>query len=997
MFLRLLGGVEVERGGEILPLPPSRRTRALLAYLALTGREHRREKLCTLLWDVTDDPKGALRWSLSKIRALVDEPGCARLRADRDEVSLAPGSLRIDLLDVRERLAAGTAGLATPDLEELARAFRGELLHGLDLDDLDVYQAWLVSQREAARTLHGGLLRELVTRLTAEPDRALPYARALLEADPLDEAAHATVLRLLRAAGRRAEAEQRYEASLRSLSALGARRTGELESARAEILSPRRTPAPAPAPDPGPALARPDRLVGRGTELETLEAELRRARESSSLRAVLLSGAPGSGTSRLLAELVSRCRAAGGSVLEARAHESEAGRVLGPWRDALLRAPPPASHELATRLAPLLYHDAPVEDAGTRERLFDAVAALVSARAAAAPPLLLALDDVQWLDAGSVTLLHYVARVSRECPLLLVMAARGGELLDNGPALALVRELRRDRSLSELELQPLPAEEIVALVASIDPSADGARIAAMSAGNPLIAIELARAGPAAGELPRSLATLVQDRLDRLPHDVAHVLAWATVAGRSSMPWLLEHVTGLSTAVLGAALETLQRQAWIDAPSTVAVGFSSEVVREAVYASLAEPRRRLMHGRIARVLSGLPGTEHAPEIARHAALAGEAELAARACLDAARHALRLFAGDQADALARRGLRHAEQLPEQSRTAVAIELLEVRVAAKPPSDAEIAEIEALAERALDLGLTGAAATGFQVLSWLRWESGEDVEARRRMLQAEVISRRSADASRVKVLAEAGRCLALLDRDMSQAEAMIQGAAKLAESGGIELPSIFHGLALVRLHQGRVDEARELLEQGATLARAEGDRLGELRALEQAVMLEQARGRHAEAIDMGLRLATLGGRIRDGAEASFARALLAVSRLALGIASPATLEPALEELRGKGVKRRLAWVLQLAAEIEHGHGDSARAVAHAREALELARELDRPSDSARAALALRRAARALEDAGAAALARDALTRLDAARLAEDVRVRLAEEKEGAGSWRA
>ena len=72
--IRVLGGLEVIRDGALATLPPSRKTRALLAYLALTRSPHRREQLCEMFWDVPDDPRGALRWSLSKIRPLVDEP-----------------------------------------------------------------------------------------------------------------------------------------------------------------------------------------------------------------------------------------------------------------------------------------------------------------------------------------------------------------------------------------------------------------------------------------------------------------------------------------------------------------------------------------------------------------------------------------------------------------------------------------------------------------------------------------------------------------------------------------------------------------------------------------------------------------------------------------------------------------------------------------------------------------------------------------------------------
>jgi len=73
LALKFLGDLEIARGSERVELPPSRKTRALLAYLALTGRAFRREHLCELLWEIPDDPRGSLRWSLSKLRRLVDD------------------------------------------------------------------------------------------------------------------------------------------------------------------------------------------------------------------------------------------------------------------------------------------------------------------------------------------------------------------------------------------------------------------------------------------------------------------------------------------------------------------------------------------------------------------------------------------------------------------------------------------------------------------------------------------------------------------------------------------------------------------------------------------------------------------------------------------------------------------------------------------------------------------------------------------------------------
>src|SRR4029077_1541367 len=94
--IRVLGGLEVIRDGTPATLPPSRKTRALLAYLALTRCPHRREQLCEIFWDVPDDPRGALRWSLSKIRPFVDDPAYPRLVADRQTIELLTDRLDHD-------------------------------------------------------------------------------------------------------------------------------------------------------------------------------------------------------------------------------------------------------------------------------------------------------------------------------------------------------------------------------------------------------------------------------------------------------------------------------------------------------------------------------------------------------------------------------------------------------------------------------------------------------------------------------------------------------------------------------------------------------------------------------------------------------------------------------------------------------------------------------------------------------------------------------------
>ena len=100
LSLRLLGTLEVMRAGERIELPRSRKTRALLAYLVITQRPHRRQRLCDLLWEIPNDPRAALRWSLSKLRPLVNDAKIERIKADRQTVSFDASDARIDWLVV---------------------------------------------------------------------------------------------------------------------------------------------------------------------------------------------------------------------------------------------------------------------------------------------------------------------------------------------------------------------------------------------------------------------------------------------------------------------------------------------------------------------------------------------------------------------------------------------------------------------------------------------------------------------------------------------------------------------------------------------------------------------------------------------------------------------------------------------------------------------------------------------------------------------------------
>src|SRR5262247_2245522 len=96
----MLGPLAVYRDGQPVALPASRKVRALLAYLALAPGPVMRSPLCELLWDVPNDPRGELRWCLSKIRSVVDEPGRRRVDATSDSVRLDLDDCFVDATEV---------------------------------------------------------------------------------------------------------------------------------------------------------------------------------------------------------------------------------------------------------------------------------------------------------------------------------------------------------------------------------------------------------------------------------------------------------------------------------------------------------------------------------------------------------------------------------------------------------------------------------------------------------------------------------------------------------------------------------------------------------------------------------------------------------------------------------------------------------------------------------------------------------------------------------
>ena len=210
----LLGPLQVIQKGAELSLPPSRKARALLAYLAMAPRPVTREKLCELFWDVADDPKSELRWCLSKLRPLVDGPTTTRLIADHEQVRIDTNSLDIDAISVARSTQKTLASGSPRDLQSLRALFRGDFLEGLSVKRTSLFENWLAGQRHRFGQLHQQLLERLGAVLPSESDDRIEVLRDLIEVAPFDEAAHIELIRTLLRRRLCAEAEHQIDASV---------------------------------------------------------------------------------------------------------------------------------------------------------------------------------------------------------------------------------------------------------------------------------------------------------------------------------------------------------------------------------------------------------------------------------------------------------------------------------------------------------------------------------------------------------------------------------------------------------------------------------------------------------------------------------------------------------------------------------------------------------------------------------------------------------------
>lgn len=217
--IRLLGPFAVARDGKALRLPASRKVRGLLAYLSLAAHAPTRSQLCELLWDVPNDPRGELRWCLSKIRALVDEPGKKRVDAQSDLVRLDLGDCRVDATEVAHVMQGGVSALSLERLKVLSGLFAGDFLEGLEIERAPAFNGWMIAQRRRFRAYHAALLEHLAK--TAPDGEPLEYLEQWLALSPFDQQAHELLFAALAQRGAIREGEEHLNGAVRSFESEG--------------------------------------------------------------------------------------------------------------------------------------------------------------------------------------------------------------------------------------------------------------------------------------------------------------------------------------------------------------------------------------------------------------------------------------------------------------------------------------------------------------------------------------------------------------------------------------------------------------------------------------------------------------------------------------------------------------------------------------------------------------------------------------------------------
>jgi len=472
-----------------------------------------------------------------------------------------------------------------------------------------------------------------------------------------------------------------------------------LAAAEVEWATPAQRPVTLPSPFAGPETVS---LVGRSRELDRLRTAWKDAGEGA-VGLVLVSGEPGVGKTRLVAELARGVHDEGAVVLFGRCDEDLAVpyqpfvEALGHYvaaapTDDLTELAGPFGGDLA-RLIPLLRERVPAlpeplkADAETeRYRLFESVAAFLRAIAAETPTLLV-LDDLHWAGKAELLLLRHLLRMGNGPPLLLVGTYRDTDLDRRHPLAEVLSDLRRDGAANRISLSGLEEAEVADFLeaaAGHPLGADGALLAhevhAETEGNPFFVGQVLRhliesggvveqdghwlraRGAANIGIPEGIREVIGRRLSTLTPQTNELLAVAAVVGREFALDVVRDAGGVDADSLLDALEEAEAAHLLEpvpgAPRRRS--FVHALLRSTLYDEIPTTRRLRIHRRVAQAFEARVEAGDEPalaDLARHyceSAALGETANAVRCARAAATQALEGMAYEEASGFYDRAL-------------------------------------------------------------------------------------------------------------------------------------------------------------------------------------------------------------------------------------------------------------------------------------------------------------------------------------------------------
>ena len=637
-----VGGRPLELGGP--------RQRAVLALLVLArGDVVPADRLVDALWGEAPPPSAtsALQAYVSHLRKRLEPdrgprnrqgvlarrgPGYA-VQVDDDAVD----AWRFEALlrEADQQLASNPLG-AQRLLEEALRLWRGPAYAD------HAGEAWADPEVARLTGLRAVAREQLLAARLGQGEAAVlvPEIEGLVADDPLREERWRLLVLALYRAHRQADALAALRRARGTLAdELGVDPGPALRALEAEVLaqSPsldapvRTTPAVGDAApraggrgDVRPEHRAPavEEMVDRDREMRALRGVLADALDGEG-RLALIRGPAGIGKSRLLAEVRALAAERGVLVLTARGSQLEREFAFGAVRQLFeheVADPARRAHLLggAAAAAATVFDDVAVAPQPRADGSFAVLHGLywLTVNLSAAQPVLLAVDDLQWCDSGSVRALAFLLRRLEGLPVLIAATLRTGEPdLDE----SLLAELGEDPATVAVSPAPLSSDATAHLVrARLGADAHDPFLSAChrtTGGNPLLLRQLLRALEVEGVRPdsshadtvtaigsRAVSSMVLLRLRRLPPACTTVARAVAVLGDGAELPTVAALARLDDDGTAAALALLARAEVLRAERPL--GFVHPLVGEAIYHDLPAGERELSHERAARVLDEL---------------------------------------------------------------------------------------------------------------------------------------------------------------------------------------------------------------------------------------------------------------------------------------------------------------------------------------------------------------------------------------------------------